>query len=326
MKLNLSRVAAHAQAVWPPAVPADRPLEPHSLARSATRDGLPPSLREARHANDPEAPETVGTRLRATLPVVPQMDRGGGSSSRGANAQAILETHLTGHFRQDRVREQHLGGVPPPSNGLCAGWTAVWMAVHKATPHVRAQNRLLALDSLEGAHHALIAQRSCVAHYDDLIKGNFKPSRLLVDATQNIDQMYGVVRGKELVKSTSSNTKLVARMSRVEGYASLTFERKTKGVGSAHEMSMYRHKDEDRITFFDSNRGELNLTTAELPRLVDGLRQRYGGESEKFKWALREVNVDDLGRHSPLAGLVSKARDNQAALDAELIALRASQP
>ncbi len=256
------------------------------------------------------------------------MDRRGGSSSSGANAQAILETHLTGQFTQYRVHEHHLGGVSLPSDGLCGGWAAVWMAVHKSTPHVRAQNRLSALNSFEGANHALIAQRSSVTLYEDLIKGKFSRSRLLVDANQNIDQMYGVVRNEELVvKPTSSNTKLASAMSRVEGYASLRFQRRANGVETAHEMSMYRHKDEDRITFFDSNRGELNLTTAEIPRLVDDLRRHYGGKGDKyFEWDLRKVNVDDLGRRSPLAGLVSNALDNQAALDAELIAWRASRP
>lgn len=63
MKLNLLHVAAHARAVSQPAVPAvpaDHSSEPRSPARSAARYGLPPPLREARHASDREAPVTGG--------------------------------------------------------------------------------------------------------------------------------------------------------------------------------------------------------------------------------------------------------------------------
>jgi len=193
----------------------------------------------------------------------------------------------------------------------------VWVQLHSATQNVRPDCRLSTLASFEGMNHALIAQRSMEAHVDDFVENKKTGSHVPKAARQNMDEMFGLDRGRRPLKLTSSASKLAEAMSKVDGYASVVVVRiDHEGNDKSHEMAMHRHKDSDKITFFDPNMGEFEFTHEEAKQFLDELKATSSGKNDKtFQWELRNVQVNSSAEDTALTHLVEDARGKQAKID-----------
>jgi Yersinia/Haemophilus virulence surface antigen len=238
-----------------------------------------------------------------------------------------LKRHLVSGMNQGWAMKHQFGEAGQQNPGICAGLSAVWMQVHRAHPQVRADCRTASMMSLEGMSHALIFQNSYHAHWDD---GNnsrgkrnsswkwWRPTKPVLDETRkNIDEMYGIERSERFAAETPSDEKIAEALRKIDGYATLTYSRvKEDGKASGHEMAVYARQGEGKITLFDPNYGEFNVTHEELPQLIRELRATCSAKNDKsFEWQLRPAEIKKTIDDTPLANLAEDVGARQEKFD-----------
>ncbi len=263
------------------------------------------TIQTAKTTGAPAARANILNRVKAAF---------GRHDDRAPLDEKLFENSLQCGFAQTEGLKTVFGNEKIGVSGVCAALSTIWMNVHCAAPDGSVNTRLRVVGSLEGIQHALIFQKGLEVNLNYLVRKIFCLGQSLQSrAREDLNELYGIDRDIRPIKSTSSAQKIAAKMSGIDGYASLIFYRTDKSWEKiGHEMSMHRDPEDGMITFFDPNYGEFRFNTEDAAQFLRTLREKYRLKSDvSFDWILTGVRPNSTDTSTPLDVLVDYVKANQ---------------